>query len=528
MPRSRSKANNPLLQQALPRQLSALLDMFASMQTIYEVMRKRGQRTTYQNMRQAVEEASGRRFLPSHVAQLQHLLPEAVALEWVCLPVVAHSSRTEPHLLITLDLASAAGAAAECGAAPSAAAGYGELQAARHLLHCRLAAHLLDSYCAMLEGRAAALRQAGDEAEAEQLEAAAEAAAAKPPVSQFVPPYPEGSADVQQSRLPPRPAAASPASRSLLSGPTAAAQLQAVQLTPVTTGRGPPPSTGRHGRPPVYPNTVDRHVKQRRLSFSQTAAGGAAVPSATKAAGAAASQASPSPSALAAAAGRGLTGGRTSAACTPLEKLDSELTGRQQQQPEHQLLDEPRGIEVHPKQAALAASLCEEDLQFNGSLLSEQDACLLASMPEQLRRMSTDGIISLDTLRMLDIAEQQHKRLSGPEAQKRRVSNAALGQLPRTFTRVQRIFGVQGPNALKLHDVVLRIKQGGLETTPEAQVEQQLRALAQHAPDYLSVKPFGRCGTPALWINRAVNGNAVMQRLKQVASARLQQPGVLA
>lgn len=278
------------------------------------------------------------------------------------------------------------------------------------------------------------------------------------------------------------------------------------------------PAAGRHGRPPVHPNTVDRHVKQRRLSFSQTAAGGAAVPSATKAAGAAASQASPSSSALAAAAGRGLTGGRTSAACTPLEKLDSELTGRQQQQ-QHQLLDEPRGVEVHPKQAALAASLCEEDLQFNGSLLSEQDACLLASMPEQLRRMSTDGIISLDTLRvgasaancswvaallrgwlpcclpgglggwscssgrvchavagtlpafwdkltccllrfrctdgscsspsrahpvqMLDIAEQQHKRLSGPEAQERRVSNAALGQLPRTFTRVQRIFGVQ-------------------------------------------------------------------------------------
>ena len=30
---------------------------------MYEVMRKRGQRTTYQHMRQAVEEASGRRFL---------------------------------------------------------------------------------------------------------------------------------------------------------------------------------------------------------------------------------------------------------------------------------------------------------------------------------------------------------------------------------------------------------------------------------------------------------------------------------
>lgn len=113
---------NPLLQQELPRKLQALLDMFgeslgqgglaagcgdrvgwvlvgaqlnplcwraffwplanppaqvqpphlpgpllhcsaAGLQTVYEVMRKRGQRTTFQNMRQAVEEASGRRFL---------------------------------------------------------------------------------------------------------------------------------------------------------------------------------------------------------------------------------------------------------------------------------------------------------------------------------------------------------------------------------------------------------------------------------------------------------------------------------
>lgn len=35
----------------------------AGLQTVHEVMRKRGQRTTFQNIRQAVEEASGRRFL---------------------------------------------------------------------------------------------------------------------------------------------------------------------------------------------------------------------------------------------------------------------------------------------------------------------------------------------------------------------------------------------------------------------------------------------------------------------------------
>lgn len=43
------------------------------LQTVYEVARKRGQRTTYQNLRTAVEEASGRRFL---VRILPTLLPQ--------------------------------------------------------------------------------------------------------------------------------------------------------------------------------------------------------------------------------------------------------------------------------------------------------------------------------------------------------------------------------------------------------------------------------------------------------------------
>lgn len=52
------------------------------------------------------------------------------------------------------------------------------------------------------------------------------------------------------------------------------------------------------------------------------------------------------------------------------------------------------------------------------------------------------------------------------------------------------------------------------------QVEAALRALAEHAPEYVTLKPYGRCGTPALWVDRRANANAVMARLRQVAEGR--------
>ncbi|KAI7838998.1 hypothetical protein COHA_007238 [Chlorella ohadii] len=504
-----SPRRNPLLQQALPRKLQVLVDMFAGLQTVYEVMRKRGQRTTFQNMRQAVEEASSRRFLMSHVAQLKHLLPEAIELEWVKLPVAAHASRTEAHLLITLNGVAAGEAAAAEGAAPRG----GELQAARHLLHCRLAGHLLDSYRGHLGSRAAEAREAGDVAAAADLETAC-AAAERPPVEQWVEPYPEGAADVPQQVLPPRPEAATPSSRaaspSVLGGAAAAAAGAAQVGLPRTPGTGvktQAATASRTGRPPVHPNTVDRRRgQQRRLSF-----GGADSFAVATASAAAAARPTPSEQR------------RTSGASTPLDKLSSELDSaarreQRQQQREQQAQQEQQ---VHPSQSALAASLADAgELDFGGAerLLSEQDADaeLLASMPEQLRRMSTDGIISMDTLRKLDAAEQQHRRLSSKEAVAEREASGALAQLPKTLMRLQRIFGFQGPNAIKLKEVVQRIKQGA-ETTSEAQIEAQLRTLAEHAPEYLSLKPFGACGTPALWINRSANANAVMAKLRDAA-----------
>ena len=331
-----------------------------------------------------------------HVAQLAHLLPEALSLEWVKLPVAAHSSRTEAHLLVTLDAAAAGAAGVDAGAAPSG----GELQAARHLLHCRLAGHLLGSYREHLAARAAEARAAGDEAAAEELEAAA-AAAADPPVKQWVPPYPEGAADVPQLQLPQRPDAPTPSrgggSPAVLAGAAAAAA--ALPATPATGVRPLPSATAsRHGRPPVHPSTVDRQrAMQRRLSFGAAAAAGAvaATPKQTK-----------PREPLAAAPGQAQASARRRS--TPLDKLAAHLDAaappagglggqpqlaqaqQQQQQQEQQ--------QVHASQAALAAAL--EGEQWGGSILSQEDAALLAGMPEELRRMSTDGIISLDTLRV--------------------------------------------------------------------------------------------------------------------------------
>ena len=363
----------------------------------------------------------------AHVAQLQHLLPEALVVEWVRLPVAAHSSRTEPHLLLSLDGPAAARAAADAGAA---APGSGEMRAARDLVQCRLAGHLLGSYRTHLGAQAMRQRQAGDEAAAAALEAAA-AAAQRPPVAHFVAPYPEEAADVPQQQLPPRPEAPAAASRGgspailgATAAPAAAAQQLAVPLTPATLGAQPQPSTGglgstatgaravggaapphlsaapsptqprlrspsvclcdagRHGRPPMHPSTIDRQ-RQRRLSFSQPAAASAGL-------------AAPSAAAPASCRGPGKPG-------TPLDKLSSQLDRQHQRRPEEEAAEAAAAAaQVHPSQAALAASLGPAGLQFGcaAAVLSGQDACLLASMPQELRRLSTEGIISMDTLRV--------------------------------------------------------------------------------------------------------------------------------
>jgi hypothetical protein len=53
-------------QQALPTNLSLLHETFVAVQTVYEVLRHRNKRATYENLKPGVEASTGRRFLVSH------------------------------------------------------------------------------------------------------------------------------------------------------------------------------------------------------------------------------------------------------------------------------------------------------------------------------------------------------------------------------------------------------------------------------------------------------------------------------
>ena len=52
-------------QQALPTNLSLLQETFVAVQTVYEVLRHRNKRATYENLKPGVEASTGRRFLVS-------------------------------------------------------------------------------------------------------------------------------------------------------------------------------------------------------------------------------------------------------------------------------------------------------------------------------------------------------------------------------------------------------------------------------------------------------------------------------
>lgn len=145
---------------------------------------------------------------------------------------------------------------------------------------------------------------------------------------------------------------------------------------------------------------------------------------------------------------------------------------------------------------------------------------LLESMPEELRRRSLEGGISLESLRMLECNEAVHRRLSTAAAREARDVSATLGALPRLFTQIQRIFGAKGPSAMKLDEVVQRVRAGGPETSSEEDSRAALRALAHYVPEYVQLKPWGRCGTPGVWINRKCATNAVAAQLKAVAEQR--------
>jgi hypothetical protein len=154
------------------------------------------------------------------------------------------------------------------------------------------------------------------------------------------------------------------------------------------------------------------------------------------------------------------------------------------------------------------------------------DDVVLAGAPAELRRRSLDGMISLQALRALESNEARHRRLSTQEARDARDASAAIGALPKTFGRLRRIFGGRGPSAMKQDEVVRRLCEGSADSMTEAQGLAALRVLAEHAPDFVELKAWGSCGTPAVWVNRRCEANAIAARLKDIAGRRLSGEGL--
>ncbi|KAL6769662.1 CDT1 [Auxenochlorella protothecoides x Auxenochlorella symbiontica] len=503
-PRKRG-ADPGSLQQPLPKKLAVYKDMFVAVQTVHGMMKARGARTTFQTIRPAVEEACSRRFTTDHLAQLQHLLPGILTSDWVPLPVAPHSTRTEPQLMIALRprppgmeaAPSPHGGACSPRRGPAAA-----LEHDREALQGALSRHLLDSYAEHLHQRAMLAEEAGRAEEGEALRARAGRVVA--PCHDFLPPYPEAVPEVPLADLPPRPDSlpATPSARGRAAAPceTPESALQQRLL-----GSRAMPSTS--GRPPVYPASArqPQAVRQRRLSFSLAADAGASALDRLHA---------EVQGAASAAGGEGSRGATRPArpdagALEPLLPGDSDF--------------EPLAggiLAADDFDAALAAAEGRGDgTPAAPPRPSAADAALLSSIPAALRRRSSEGVVSLSTLRRLSRNEDARRRLSGAEAVAAREASAVLAALPRTFSRLQRVFGTAGPRALTREAVLAKLR-GGAGAGTDAELEAGIRALAEHAPEYVQLKPYGACGTPAVWVDRGADARAVMGRLMALAEGR--------
>ncbi|KAL4524986.1 hypothetical protein Ndes2526B_g07171 [Nannochloris sp. 'desiccata'] len=450
-------AGDPLLRQALPTNLQALKDIFSGIQTVYEMLRRRGKRTTFSNLKPAVEEASSRRFTESHLHQLHTLLPECFILETVNLPVSPRSTRTARQTLLTMLPEAVEQTPANL----------------RALLHSRLAQHLLDAYAAHLRAAARECHQAGEPVEAAALEK--RAGQRQAPIFEFMAPFPEGVPEVGAAQ---GPLSSDSGTRTNVSSPRPVSSCARVTFS------GSLGTTASEDQPPPHRPAPDTAAVIPAAAAAATAAGPSIAP----------------------------TGGDPIVSKQPVQKGTSRAV------------------------AALAAAEARtRRLSFTASASSAQailgaakkdDATLLLGVPEELRRRSLEGIISIESLRGLEGNEAIHRRLSTQDARTARDAAAALGALPRTFARIKRIFGARGPSAMKINDMILEIKQGGAEMSSETEILAQIKTLAEHAPEFVQLKPWGACNTPAVWIDRRCDGNTVAAKLKEIAERRLSRQSV--
>jgi DNA replication factor CDT1 like/DNA replication factor Cdt1 C-terminal domain len=452
-------AGDPLLRQTLPTKLQALKDIFAAIQTVYEMLRRRGKRTTFSNLKSAVEEASSRRFAESHLHQLHTLLPECFSLETVNLPVSPRSTRTACQTLLSM--------LPEAAEQPPAAL--------RALLHSRLAQHLLDAYAAHLRAAARERHQAGEPVEASALEK--RAGQRQAPILEFLAPFPEGVPDVGAAQ---GPLSSDSGTRTNVSSPRPVSSCARV----------------------TFSGSLGTTASEDQPILARAGVAAAIIPAAaTNAAG-------PSSVPISTAAATAVAAVQKSVGQKPTSRAVVALTA----------------AEARTRRLSFTASAGSTEAILGAA--RKDDAALLLGVPEALRRRSLEGIISMESLRVLEGNEAIHRRLSTQDARDARDAAAALGALPRTFARVKRIFGARGPSAMKMNDVILKIKQGGAEMSSEAEILAQIKTLAEHAPEFVQLKPWGVCKTPAVWIDRRCDGNIVAAKLKEIAERRLSRQSV--
>ena len=355
-------------------------------------------------------------------------------------------------------------------------------------MHVRLAQHLLDAYGAHLRTRARELHAAGEPVEAAELEKIAQQRA---PLTHFLWPFPEDVPDV---------------------GAALQNSSSTTTATATESGGGGRSTTMSTPRPVTSTARLSFSIGSTESKEQQQQHGG----------------------------GGGGVVLKTVETVTPNDPLQPQMQTRGARRLSFIAVDKGDktngggGGVKHQHTSEKAATVTFSENVFAAAAAAEKAttqakvdadasaAALFDGLPEELRRRSLEGIISLQTMQVLDKNEVQHRRLSTQEARDSRDVSAALAALPQTFHRVQRIFGSRGPTAMKLPQVVTKVREGGAELISLVQIEAQLRCLAEHAPEFAQVKAWsGSDATPALWINRKCDGNAVVKKLKAVAQERL-------
>ncbi|XP_047954195.1 CDT1-like protein a, chloroplastic isoform X1 [Salvia hispanica] len=87
--RPRIQSKDELAQ--LPEKYATLLEVFGRLMSSLRLLNLRKKSPTFQNVRRQIEILAGRKFLPSHLAQIKYILPEAVQID----KILVHDEKTK-------------------------------------------------------------------------------------------------------------------------------------------------------------------------------------------------------------------------------------------------------------------------------------------------------------------------------------------------------------------------------------------------------------------------------------------------